>query len=100
MAYIPPIDLPPGATPWNDPERAAALKTWFAAELRLDDDAVVYVSESVCSDPSCPVVETAVVVFEEARTRKWQFARPRYAVTRLMVRQAVEANPDGSRKGE
>lgn len=95
MPLIPSIDLPPGASPWSDPERAAALRRWFSEELKLGADAVIYVGESVCADPACPLVETVVAVFEDKRVRKWQFARPRYTVTRTMVRQAVEANPSG-----
>lgn len=93
--FIPPLEPEPGSNPVDDPEKAAAVKAWFAEELRLGDDAVISVMQSACMDPSCPLVEMVVGVFEEGRTRKWKLARPRYAVTRAMVRFAIRMNPDG-----
>jgi hypothetical protein len=42
---------------------AVPLKSWVREALRLDDDAVVTVSELECTEPGCPPIETAVTVF-------------------------------------
>lgn len=90
--FIPPI----GATsaPSIDPVHTEAIKRWTREALRLAEDDVVTVSEIACVDPGCPLVETAIVIFgdEAAKTRRWRFTRPRVAVTKMMVQQALEAS--------
>lgn len=39
------------------------LKAWVRAELGLDDDVTVTVSELECTEPGCPPVETAITIF-------------------------------------
>lgn len=86
----------PGAPrlPAPDPEHTAAIKRWTREILGLTDDAtVVTVSEIACADAGCPLVETAVTVFDSAGTRLWKFTRPRVAVTKLMLRQTLSTPP-------
>jgi len=93
---IPRLDLPEGAEPHLDPEKTAAMKRWAAELLKLPEDAVVLVSETRCGDPACPLVETVLGVFEDGRTRKWNFARPRHAMTRALLKFVLDSNPDGT----
>ena len=86
-------DPPPPA----DPAQGEAIRRWTAEALHLSDDAVVRIFESACLDPGCPIVETAIAVFEDARTRTWRFARPRAAVTKAMVVFALQSKPEGER---
>lgn len=81
-----------GAPP--DIAQIEAIKRWTRETLRLSADVVVTVSEIACVDPGCPLMETAIAVFEEgAPARCWRFTRPRAAVTRLMVRQTLATPP-------
>ncbi len=79
----------------SDPAQAEAIRRWTKEYLDLGDDAVVRVFDAACLDPGCPIVETTVAVFEDARTRSWRFARPRAAVTKAMVKFALEGKPQG-----
>jgi hypothetical protein len=94
---IPFLETPAGGAPFDDPEKVAALKRWTVELLGLDDEAVVLVSESRCADPACPLVETVLGVFEEKRSRRWNFARSRYAVSKVLLKTVFDANPDGMR---
>jgi len=78
-----------------DPAHTAAIKQWTREILRLDDKAVVTVAEWACADPGCPILATVVAVFEDGRTRKWTFSRPRFAVTKFMVQQALAEQAEG-----
>ncbi len=82
-------------TPPADPAQAEAIRRWTIETLRLPDEAVVRVFEASCLDPGCPIVETAIAVFADARTRTWRFARPRVAVTKAMVVFALQSKPEG-----
>ena len=70
-----------------------SIKQWTRAYLRLDDEAVITVSELACTYPGCPLIETVIAVFEEGRARKWKLHRPKAAVTRTMIQQALAAPP-------
>ena len=82
------------ATPALNPEHTAAIKRWTHDILRLPEDAVVTVNEIPCADTGCPLVETAVAVFDTTGTRLWKFTRPRVAVTKLMLQQTLATPPD------
>lgn len=96
---IPPVvkDQPDGGSaaphPNTLPEHTQAIKQWTRECLKLDDEAVVTVSEFACSDPGCPLLETVIGVFEPKQTRTWKLTRPRAAVTKLMISQTVSAPP-------
>lgn len=81
----------------RDAERAVehtrAIKRWTTQILRLPDTTTVLVSETTCADPGCPLVETTVAVFDDAGTRSWRLVRPRIAVTKLMLQQALATPP-------
>ncbi len=81
------------APPAINPEHTAAIKRWTREILRLPDDAVVTVGEIACADAGCPLVETAVAVFDATGARLWKFTRPRVAVTKLMLRQTLATPP-------
>lgn len=72
-----------------DPAQREAIRGWVRKCLSLDEEAVIQVNEIACADPGCPLVETVIAVFEDGRTRSWTFTRPRVAVTRMMVEQAL-----------
>ena len=81
------------ATAGADPEHAIAIKRWTREFLKLPDDAVITVNEFACSDPGCPLLETAISVFEESASRTWKLTRPRVAVTKMMVQQTLATPP-------
>lgn len=70
-----------------------AIKRWTTELLHLGPDATITVSELVCRDEGCPLVETAITVFDEEGTRTWRFTRPKVALTKLMVQQTLATPP-------
>lgn len=70
-----------------------AIKRWTADLLHLDPDATITVSELACRDEGCPLVETAITVFDNEGTRTWCFTRPKIALTKLMVQQTLATPP-------
>lgn len=91
-SFIPNFDADPDDRP-PVPAHAMAIKQWTRAYLKLSDDVAVTVTELNCADPGCPLLETVIVVFEPGRTRKWKLHRPRAAVTKIMIQQALAAPP-------
>jgi len=69
------------------------VKNWVRAFLGIDDNTAVTLHEVACVDPGCPLVETSIVVFEPARTRRWKLTRPKAAITKLMVHQTLATPP-------
>lgn len=53
-------------------ERANEIKAQVAAELSLDEEATVMVSELACLEEGCPPVETVIAIFRPAM-EKLQF---------------------------
>lgn len=53
-------------------ERANEIKAQIAAELGLDEETIVIVSELACMEEGCPPVETVIAVFRPAM-EKLQF---------------------------
>ncbi len=94
--FIPP---PPGdagsslAARGPTPADSQAIKQWTRDFLRLDAAAVVTVMELACADPGCPLIETVIAVFDAHGSRKWKLHRPKAAVTKIMVQQALAAPP-------
>ena len=68
---------------------AAAIRRWTREYLTLSEDAVITVTESPCIDPGCPLAETTIAIFEPSQTRSWRFTRPKVALTKAMVQQAL-----------
>ena len=94
QSFLPSPDDDPGCSARGPvPAHTLAIKQWTRDCLRLEDDAVVTVTELACADPGCPLLETVIAVFEEGRARKWKLHRPRAAVTRSMVQQALATPP-------
>ncbi|MCS6821963.1 MAG: hypothetical protein NZ551_08835 [Microscillaceae bacterium] len=46
------------------------LKTWVQEELALTNEAIVRISQIHCTEPSCPGVETVILVFEPNQATK------------------------------
>lgn len=87
--FIPDSDAETSAVP-IDPAHTEAIKRWTRETLSLGEEAVISVREIACVDPGCPLVETVIAVFATGeRTRTWRFTRPRVAVTKMMVQQAL-----------
>jgi hypothetical protein len=53
-------------------ERANEIKAQITAELGLNEEATVMVSELACSEDGCPPIETVIAVFRPAM-QKLQF---------------------------
>ncbi len=49
-------------------EQTEAIKAQVIAQLKLNEDASVMVTELACEDEGCPDVETIVAVFRPAKT--------------------------------
>ena len=71
------------------PAHTFTVKQWTRDFLKLDDEAVVSVSELACLDVGCPLVETVIAVFETGRPRKGQLTRPKAAITKIMVQETL-----------
>jgi hypothetical protein len=59
-----------GAKP--NPARIAQVKSWVREQLRLDEEAVVMVTELRCSEPGCPPLETVIAVLDGPGQRRQQ----------------------------
>jgi hypothetical protein len=76
--------------PQPDSEAAARVKAWARAALGTSDETAFAVNEIACTDPSCPGIETVILVMEPGRkTRALKVAKPLDAVTAEDVRAAV-----------
>lgn len=79
----------------SQPERPPAeaterVKAWVMAVLDSRPETAVTVNEIVCLDPSCPGVETVMLVMEPgARTRAYKIGKALDEVTEQDVRQAL-----------
>ena len=74
------------------PDAAAfgRVKAWTLAVLNLPEDAAVTVNEIACTDPSCPGLETVMLVMEPGRkTRAFKVPKAVEAVTEQDVRAAL-----------
>ncbi|HUI20070.1 MAG TPA: hypothetical protein VLZ74_03395 [Methylocella sp.] len=72
-------------------DAADRIKIWARAALSLSDDDAVTVSEINCRDPSCPGVETAILVMRaNAPTRMIRIARPLAEVRRADLETALD----------
>lgn len=52
-----------------DAAKVAEVKRWVAEALRLEEGAVVLVSELRCSEPGCPPLETIIAILRESGQR-------------------------------
>jgi hypothetical protein len=86
--FIPDGDAATSAPP-IDPMHTEAIKRWTRETLRLGQEEAISVNEVACVDPGCPLVETVIAVFGASGIRSWRFTRPRVAVTKMMVQQAI-----------
>ena len=75
-------------------EHTLAIKRWTREYLKLDEHAIVAVSEFPCIDPGCPLLETVIVALEKDRSRRWRMNRSRFAVTKVLVYQVLATPPD------
>lgn len=91
--FVPDPLAPPSASTLPI-EQVLAVKTLVRDMLGLAADTPVTLTEISCADAGCPLVETVLVVFPDgAPPRRWRFTRPRAALTRLHLRQALESSP-------
>jgi hypothetical protein len=73
----------------TDPEAVERVKAWMRAALG-SADAALAVNEIACTDPSCPGVETVVLIMEPGRkTRACKVQKPVDAVTEEDIREAL-----------
>ncbi len=73
-----------------DAAAVARIKAWTRAATGAADDTAFAVNEIACTDPSCPGIETVILVMEPGRkTRALKVAKPLDVVTAEDVRAAV-----------
>lgn len=91
--FVPDPSAPPA--PALAPDQLAAIKRLVREHLDLPADTTVLVSDTACADPGCPVLQTTIAVFPPGRpTLRWRLARPRAALTALMLRQTLVTPPE------
>jgi hypothetical protein len=74
------------------PERAALdrVKAWAVAVLQAPPSSAITVSEIVCTDPSCPGIETVILIMAPGeKTRAAKVSKAAEAVTEQDVRGAL-----------
>ena len=79
-------------SPARKPEAEALgrVKAWARDALALPAEATLAVNEIVCPDPSCPGMETVVLVMRPGeRTRAYKVAKALDAVTEPELRAAL-----------
>ena len=86
----------------DDPQAEAAerakervreeIKAWAAAAAGLPADAVLAVNEIGCADPSCPGVETVVLLMRPGeKTRAYKVPKALAEVTEQDIREALSS---------
>ena len=74
------------------PERAALdrVKAWAVTALEAPPSTAITVSEIVCTDPSCPGIETVILIMAPGqKTRAAKVSKAVEAVTEQDVRGAL-----------
>lgn len=63
----------------RDPENAnliRLIKDWVRRHFQLGEEVSIFISEVNCQDDSCPVKETAIVLFFEKGEKKLSIHKP------------------------
>jgi hypothetical protein len=77
-----------------DPEDARRVKAWVREILALADDATVSVNEIACTDPTCPGLETVILVIPAGGgTRAFKSAGSLVVQTRPAIEKALAPSP-------
>lgn len=77
--------------PKPDREAIERVKAWARAALQPHPDTAFAVNEIACTDPSCPGIETVVLVMEPGvKTRAFKVAKPLDEVTEQDIGDALE----------
>lgn len=98
--YVPDPSAPAAAA--LVPAQIAAVKTVVRKIRGLPLDTYVTISDLACANAGCPLIETVIVVFPDDRPAlRRRLTRPRAALTKLMLRQALTTPPEtsGSARG-
>jgi len=98
--FIPDPSAPAAAALF--PAQLAAVITVVRKILGLPLDTYVTISDLACADAGCPLLETVIAVFPDDRPAlRRRLTRPRAALTKLMLRQALTTPPEtsGSARG-
>jgi hypothetical protein len=75
-----------------DPEAVARVKDWTRRHLRAAPETVLTVNEIACTDPSCPGVETVILVMEPGRkTRACKVQKPLEEVAEQDIIRAIQS---------
>jgi hypothetical protein len=73
-------------------EAVRRVKAWASTAAGLPSEAVLAVNEIVCADPSCPGVETVVLLMQPGRkTRACKVQKPLTEVTEQDLREALSS---------
>jgi hypothetical protein len=73
-------------------EAIAQVKNWTRRHLGASPETVLTVSEIACTDPSCPGIETVILVMEPGRkTRAYKVQKPLEEVAEQDIIRAVES---------
>lgn len=71
-------------------EAVQRVKAWVTAALDAHRDTALAVNEIACADPSCPGIETVILIMEPGRkTRACKVQKPIEEVTEEDVRAAL-----------
>jgi hypothetical protein len=77
-----------GAKP--EAETIRRVKAWITAALDAHPGTTIAVNEIACADPSCPGIETVILIMEPGRkTRACKVQKPIEDVTEADVRAAL-----------
>lgn len=76
----------------QDAEAVARVKDWTRCHLRAAPDTVVKVNEIACTDPSCPGVESVILVMEPGKkTLAYKVQKPLEEVVEQDIIHAIES---------
>jgi len=76
--------------PKVSPDIVAQVRTWARDLLRTSEDTTIAVNEIACTDPSCPGIETVILVMEPGRkTRAYKVAKAIDQVTEQDLRDVL-----------
>jgi len=80
-----------------EPEALSRIKAYVRDALALPPEATLAVNEIACTDPSCPGIETVILVMRPGeRTRAYKVAKAMTEVTEPELRDALALPPEAT----
>ncbi len=72
-----------------DSAKVQQVKTWLTETLSLDEKVTISLNQLTCHEPSCPPIETAIVIMEKA-PKQYKIHKSIAEIERTDIEQLIE----------